>query len=431
MRYDHQPIISVIIPVYNSALYLREALSSILQQSFTDYEVLCVDDASTDRSLEILKEFAGMDQRFQILVNTARSGAAISRNIGLSRAKGEYIIFLDSDDVFYENLLMSAYTDCKRNNAELVMFGYHVQNTTFQKGSEFHEEVITRVNRREVITREQIERVIDITDPVPWNKLVARALLIDKNILFQDIPNNNDVYYSFATALCARRIVISDEILLAHKRNRTDSLTKDRLNKKNHILKAYDEVYRFVIDRQFMPGIKNKIRNYIISQIVRLTTDTEHSREVRCDVIRELREKYWDTWDIEGIPKEELDLSNQCFIHELIDGKTGEDISCGEDLLAKGALLLMKQCHDRDERVALWGCGKLGQQIIHYLETHHINIDFIIDNDVRKQGTRYRGQLIYSYPEVKNRIDLILVTNRRWYDDIRNETGGLIPIVCI
>ena len=431
MNYDHQPIISVIIPVYNSELYLREALSSIIQQSFTDYEVLCVDDASTDRSLDILKEFAGKDHRFQVLVNTERSGAARSRNKGLSKAKGEYIIFLDSDDVFYENLLMSAYTDCQKYQAELVMYGYHVQNITSIQASEHYEEVTTRVNSRELIAREQIERVIDKTDPVPWNKLVARTLLTENNIIFQDIPNNNDVYYSFAVALCARRIMISDEILLTHKRNRADSLTKDRLNKKNHILEAYDEVYRFVLDRQFMPSIKNKLKNYIISQIVRLTTDLDHRREVRCDVIRELREKYWYSWDIEGTPKEELDLSNQCFIHELMDGKTGEDISCGEDLLAKGALLLMQQCHARNERVALWGCGKLGQQIIDYLESHMINFDFVIDNDVRKQGTRYRGYLIYSYPEVKDRIDLILVTNRRWYDDIKNETGGLISIVCI
>ena len=97
-KFFHMPFFSIIIPVYNVAPYLRECLDSVLVQTFTDWEAICVDDGSTDSSSAILDEYAARDPRFRI-VHKNNEGVSIARNIALGAASGKYITFVDSDDV--------------------------------------------------------------------------------------------------------------------------------------------------------------------------------------------------------------------------------------------------------------------------------------------------------------------------------------------
>ena len=89
--------LSVIVPVYNTEKYLRECLDSIINQTFRDIEIICVNDGSTDKSLEILKEYALKDNRIKVITQ-GNKGQSVARNIGLNNASGKYITFIDSDD---------------------------------------------------------------------------------------------------------------------------------------------------------------------------------------------------------------------------------------------------------------------------------------------------------------------------------------------
>ena len=100
--------VSVIIPVYNSAQYLRMCLESIIQQSLTDIEIICIDDGSTDNSSNILNEYALFDRRIKI-IKQKNSDPAAARNTGLREATSEYVVFLDSDDWFEQDYLENAY----------------------------------------------------------------------------------------------------------------------------------------------------------------------------------------------------------------------------------------------------------------------------------------------------------------------------------
>ena len=91
-------MISVIVPVYNVEDYLHVCINSILNQTYQDFEIICVDDASTDSSLEILEYFSLKDSRVKVLKNDSNKGPGYSRNRGLDVAKGEYVSFLDADD---------------------------------------------------------------------------------------------------------------------------------------------------------------------------------------------------------------------------------------------------------------------------------------------------------------------------------------------
>ena len=92
------PIISVIIPVYNAEQYLRQCLDSALSQTLTEIEILCIDDASTDSSPGILAEYAKRDNRVKVITNGTNLKADASRNLAIDAARGEFICFIDSDD---------------------------------------------------------------------------------------------------------------------------------------------------------------------------------------------------------------------------------------------------------------------------------------------------------------------------------------------
>lgn len=110
------PYISVIIPVYNVAAYLRECLDSLVSQTLSDWEAVCVDDGSTDESGEILKEYAAKDGRIR-LFHQSNGGAAAARNRALKEAQGEYISFLDGDDIFHKDFLEKANEIFKKEQA--------------------------------------------------------------------------------------------------------------------------------------------------------------------------------------------------------------------------------------------------------------------------------------------------------------------------
>jgi glycosyltransferase involved in cell wall biosynthesis len=121
---DHssQPIsVSVIIPVFNTEDYLSDCLDSVLDQSLSDIEILCVNDGSTDNSALILAKYANLDERITI-INKPNGGLSSARNTGLDRAQGKYIVFLDSDDMIKPQTLESCFTTCENGGLQAIFF---------------------------------------------------------------------------------------------------------------------------------------------------------------------------------------------------------------------------------------------------------------------------------------------------------------------
>ena len=122
-KHIENPKISVIIPVYNVEKYLRECLDSVVNQTMRDIEIICINDGSTDNSLDILKEYAAKDDRI-IVINQTNGWLSAARNSGLKIARGEYIQFVDSDDYLELNACETAYKYALQYNADVVVFGY-------------------------------------------------------------------------------------------------------------------------------------------------------------------------------------------------------------------------------------------------------------------------------------------------------------------
>lgn len=118
---DRQPSISILIPVYNVEQYLRRCLDSILGQSFGDFEVVCVNDASPDGSLDILKEYAEHDKRIKIVDKPVNEGLMRARYSAYTVAAGRYFFFCDSDDYLPENALQALYDDAETSGADITV----------------------------------------------------------------------------------------------------------------------------------------------------------------------------------------------------------------------------------------------------------------------------------------------------------------------
>ena len=117
------PAISVIIPIYNVEKYLRRCLDSVLNQTFTDWQAICVNDGSPDNSAAILSEYAARDSRFKI-VNKKNGGLSDARNAGMPHATGDYVLYLDSDDFIHPQTMEIAYYLATRDNSDIVSFTY-------------------------------------------------------------------------------------------------------------------------------------------------------------------------------------------------------------------------------------------------------------------------------------------------------------------
>lgn len=113
--------ITVCVPVYNSSIYLKDCLESIRNQTFTDLEIICVDDGSTDNSLEILKEYERMDSRIQLIVQERNMGVGAARNIAIDRASGKFMSFIDSDDFIEPEMFEELYNKAIEKDAEIAI----------------------------------------------------------------------------------------------------------------------------------------------------------------------------------------------------------------------------------------------------------------------------------------------------------------------
>ena len=114
--------ISVIIPLYNVEDYLNECMDSVLKQTYENLEIICINNNSTDNSLNILESYAQKDNRIKVINNQKNYGIGYSRNIGLKNATGDYIFFMDADDIILENTLEKLLKNAILNNSDVVLY---------------------------------------------------------------------------------------------------------------------------------------------------------------------------------------------------------------------------------------------------------------------------------------------------------------------
>lgn len=130
-----KPLVTVIMPVYNAERYMEQSIESIIAQTYQKWELLIVDDGSTDSSVQIMQEYCSRDRRIQMILSTGNEGVASARNKGIQAAKGEYIAFLDSDDLWKAEKLEIQIHYMQEHNCGFVYSAYDVidEKNVYQK----------------------------------------------------------------------------------------------------------------------------------------------------------------------------------------------------------------------------------------------------------------------------------------------------------
>jgi glycosyltransferase involved in cell wall biosynthesis len=200
---NKMPFLSIVVPVYNVEEYLERCLDSVISQSFIDWEMIIVDDCSPDNSQQIIRRYQTQDSRIRCILNEKNRGLGGARNLGIYHSRGEYVLFIDSDDFISDECALEQLCGiASGNNLDVIDTPYRVikdgveVNRLPKKFNALNDKVYTGTDYMEHI------QVLPI---VAWNKLYKRVLLQENNILFKE-RKYEDICFTLEVMYKARRV---------------------------------------------------------------------------------------------------------------------------------------------------------------------------------------------------------------------------------
>lgn len=198
--------VSVIIPVYNAEKYLEKCLESFLAQTLRDFEIICVDDESTDGSSAILERFAARDKRIRI-IRQSNAGAAVARNTGIDAATGDYLYFSDADDFCDAGMLEALVEKADELSADCVIAGNYIYDEADQADIRRWQIPPNVLSIKQPFTAAELSpHSFDSVRSEPWNKLFRASFIREESIRFQKLFCANDVYFVCMAIATAKRI---------------------------------------------------------------------------------------------------------------------------------------------------------------------------------------------------------------------------------
>ena len=239
---------SIILPIYNVEKYLKECVDSILKQTFLDYEIILVDDGSTDGSHELCDKLAETYDFIRV-IHKANGGAADSRNVGLKSAIGDYIIFIDSDDFILSEHFLEDVNNSFSENVDMVLYKYSkfFDDTKNLAECNFsYESAKLKENYADKIY-ELVKA--DAFFGMAWIRAIRKDILLDNQILFETGLTGEDMDWNYELMLNVSNIELLDNIYIAY-RQRSGSVTASykikNLEDFIHIVEVWSEKLRFI-----------------------------------------------------------------------------------------------------------------------------------------------------------------------------------------
>ena len=222
---DSNIAVSVIIPVYNAEKYLKQCIDSISAQTLREIEIICVNDGSSDDSLEILNKCAVEDTRIRV-IDQGNQGAANARNVGMEYARGKYLSILDSDDLFYPDMLLNAYLRIEEAQADIVVF----RSNTYDNDLKEYKESLWTLKKEYIpsdlfSSKDVANHIFQFCIGWTWDKLFKRDFIMSLGLRFQDIRIHNDALFVFASLVEADRIAILENILVTKRTSITTAIS--------------------------------------------------------------------------------------------------------------------------------------------------------------------------------------------------------------
>ena len=229
------PKISIIVPVYNVEKYLNKCLNSLINQTFKDIEIILINDGSTDNSEKIIKEYMKKDKRI-ILLSKENGGQGSARNVGIRNSKGEFIMFVDSDDYVDLSICEKLYNNSIMNNSEIVFCNYTMVNENY--------EIIQNVSKS--VTKQDIIKQFMINESGPCCKIIKAEILKKNELYFPIIKAYEDIGIVPAWALFASKISFVNENLYYYLIRQGSTMNQVKYNEKlTHIFSSLNNLKKY------------------------------------------------------------------------------------------------------------------------------------------------------------------------------------------
>ncbi len=275
-------LFSVIIPVYNVERYLKDCLNSVLNQTFVDWEAICVDDGSTDRSAAILEEYANQDNRIKVVVQE-NAGTAAARNTGLKAAQGDYIFFLDSDDWIQSHTLQTL--SSQLNGEDILCFS----GTRFFEAENAYHPADQLTEKRYASGMDYYNENALLSRDFAFVCVVLRvyktSFLISNMLFFDDDVSYEDNLWVPIVLHCAASVNVIPDVLYIYRVRKGSKMQEKSLARKKDMLKVANRLAAFFIPKQ---GFDKTVVYRAIThhfQVVFLSASKEERKELNplCD----------------------------------------------------------------------------------------------------------------------------------------------------
>ncbi len=351
------PFLSVIVPVYNVEEYLADCLESILKLDIKDMEILCINDCSTDLSYDILREYEKRERIIKVFNNDYNKGLSYTRNVGIKEARGEYIWFVDSDDVICVNDIRNLFVPARSNNPDIIMF----DSLSFNDGSnlvgsksyrKYYVDGLKSADGKTVF-KKMMEN--GTWDSAVFRRWYRRDFILRNNLKFKEGIINEDVLYSFLAIMKAKRVEVVNEVSYAY-RIRRNSITTDskqdssRVRDFNYILNTVEEIKNNTNDKKMVKTIE-----------LFLTHETR-------DIVGRIKH-------MDSIDRGDLHLDDMDYSHIFL-GMVGVYNGFFPILLSSEIMNRLRN----SKEIVIYGAGKVGTGCLELLKERNINIKCFVES---------------------------------------------------
>ena len=288
--------ISIVIPVYNAEQYVERCLKSVCGQTYTNIEVVVVDDGSTDKSGDLCDQIAKRDPRVRVY-HTKNGGPSAARNTALNHISGEYLTFVDADDYISEQFLEIMYQACVEEQAEISICEY-IRVTTDHYEFQTDKKKNTCISGREAVKLQFTacaEKMI-----VSWGKLYKREFW--ENLSYPEGRVNEDISTSYQVQYAAQRVAMVDQVLYAYVQSEHSIMREEFSIKRLDVLYAYKERYDYFItrDSRLADMSLRSYYNRLVRAYCLVKRKLPELQETRKKLDTEIRNYFTQTYQIRG-----------------------------------------------------------------------------------------------------------------------------------
>jgi len=228
--------VSVIVPVYNAENYISDCIETLIQQTYSNIEIVIINDGSTDESYRICKQYEKIDDRIK-LINIENSGVSIARNIGIENSTGNYLTFVDSDDWIELNMIEFAINKAKEDNADIVIWSYFKSfkdrelklPLVAKTDADFTNDKSILIYKSIDSMYQQDKNIQTVSAGTTWCKLYKKSLIVENNIKFNPILTRaQDTIFSIKAFIQAKKIMYYNESLYHYRITNTSTSSGTR-----------------------------------------------------------------------------------------------------------------------------------------------------------------------------------------------------------